>query len=310
MRRVRAAPIPMDSLPTPGFVSLRQASTRAGARRHGGALGFALVAVLAVANAVPAAAGPPATAVAAWDTYVAETERRIARELEQPQRFLAVHALAPALGSQVTSPSDAQRLLYAVQVATSGPVGAVDVEGGMRHHWLAAVFVPGASVADVVAFVQDYDRQAGVFPDVLASKAVSRRGDAFEVWLRLRRTKVITAIYDTTHAVNYRSHAPGRASSRSVATRIVEVEGDAGGGYRERPADSDRGFLWRLNSYWRFAEASGGTIVECESLSLSRGIPTGLGWLVGRFVTSVPRESLEQTLFGIRDGTRARRRTK
>jgi hypothetical protein len=289
---------------------LRQACSRGPAGRGCGVLWFALAAILAVANAAPAVAGPPAAAVAAWDTYVAETERRIARELEQPQRFLAVQALAPAIGARTNPPLDGAGLLYAVPVATSGAAGAVDVDGGMRHHWLAAVFVPGASVAEVLAFVQDYDHQAGAFPDVLASKAVSRRGDVFEVWLRLRRTKVITVIYDTTHTVVYRSHGSGRASSRSVATRIVEVEAGAGGGYRERPADSDRGFLWRLNSYWRFMETPGGTIVECESLSLSRGIPTGLGWLVGRFVTSVPRESLEQTLFGIRDGTRARHRAK
>jgi hypothetical protein len=29
---------------------------------------------------------------------------------------------------------------------------------------------------------------------------------------------------------------------------------------------------------------------------LTRGIPTGLAWLIGRFVNSLPRESLEFTL--------------
>jgi hypothetical protein len=267
-----------------------------------------VIALLGVLNASPVVAGPPASAVAAWDAYVAKTERRIARELGQPDQFLAVHALAPALASLGTAPTDSRQLLYIAPVATSGPAGSVDVADGMRHHWLAAIFVPGVKVADVLAFVQDYDHQAGAFPDVLASKTVTRSGSTFEAWLRLRRTKVITAVYDTTHAVVYTTHAPGRASSRSVATRIVEVEADGRGGYRERTSDADRGFLWRLNSYWRFLETPGGTIVECESLSLSRGIPTGLGWLIGRFVTSVPRESLEQTLFGIRDGTLARKR--
>jgi hypothetical protein len=31
-------------------------------------------------------------------------------------------------------------------------------------------------------------------------------------------------------------------------------------------------------------------------VSLSRGIPTGFGWIVGPFVTSIPRESLTFTL--------------
>jgi len=39
-----------------------------------------------------------------------------------------------------------------------------------------------------------------------------------------------------------------------------------------------------------------GTYVQCESISLSRAIPTGLGWIVRPFVTGIPRESLEFTL--------------
>ena len=56
------------------------------------------------------------------------------------------------------------------------------------------------------------------------------------------------------------------------------------------------GYLWRLNSYWRFEERDGGVYLECESVSLTRDIPFGLGWIVGPFVTSLPRESLEFTL--------------
>jgi len=40
--------------------------------------------------------------------------------------------------------------------------------------------------------------------------------------------------------------------------------------------------------------------VQCESVSLSRDVPTGLGWLIGPFVTSIPRESLEFTLRTLR----------
>jgi hypothetical protein len=51
-----------------------------------------------------------------------------------------------------------------------------------------------------------------------------------------------------------------------------------------------------MNTYWRFEEKEGGTYVECQSISLTRDIPTGLGWLIGPYVTSVPRESLTFTL--------------
>jgi len=54
----------------------------------------------------------------------------------------------------------------------------------------------------------------------------------------------------------------------------------------------DRGFLWRMNNYWRFEEKNGGTYVECQSISLTRDVPGGLGWLMGPYLTGVPRESL------------------
>ena len=36
--------------------------------------------------------------------------------------------------------------------------------------------------------------------------------------------------------------------------------------------------------------------IECESISLTRDIPTGLGWLIEPFVTGIPKESLEMTM--------------
>ena len=39
-----------------------------------------------------------------------------------------------------------------------------------------------------------------------------------------------------------------------------------------------------------------GVFVECEAVSLTRDIPAGLGWLIGPFIESIPRESLEFTL--------------
>ena len=68
----------------------------------------------------------------------------------------------------------------------------------------------------------------------------------------------------------------------------------------ESPVGHDSGFLWRLNNYCALDERDGGTYVQCETVSLSRDIPIGLGWLIGPFVTSIPRESLEFTLGAMR----------
>src|SRR5205807_8610257 len=96
------------------------------------------------------------------------------------------------------------------------------------------------------------------------------------------------------------------AYSRSVSTRIAEVVDPGQPGEREKPVGHDGGFLWRLNSYWRFVERDGGVFVECESISLTRDIPTGLGWMIGPFVTSIPKESLEHTLGSTRSAALAK----
>ena len=51
-----------------------------------------------------------------------------------------------------------------------------------------------------------------------------------------------------------------------------------------------------MNTYWRFLERDGGTYIECEALTLSRSIPTGLGWLIGPLVTSIPRDMVTSAL--------------
>jgi hypothetical protein len=44
----------------------------------------------------------------------------------------------------------------------------------------------------------------------------------------------------------------------------------------------------------------GGVLIECESISLSRGIPFALRLFVTRSVKGIARESLEKTLRGLR----------
>ena len=87
-----------------------------------------------------------------------------------------------------------------------------------------------------------------------------------------------------------------RAQSRIYSTRIAEVEYPDTPREREKPVGRDGGYLWRLNSYWRFLQRDGGVSLQCESISLTRGIPLGLGWIVRPFVTSIPRETLAFTL--------------
>lgn len=236
----------------------------------------------------------------AWDRAVELTESRIARELASKAGFLAIDFLPPA------EREEASRALRAGEVFTAKLPLEVEIPNGMVHHWLGAVFVPGVGVEHLVRWLQEYDQHDERFAEVEDSRLLSRDGDRFKIFLRLRRKKVVIVHYATEHDVVYRSDGSGRWSSVSRATRIAEIENAGTRAEREKPPGSDRGFLLRLHSYWRYQQVPGGVVVECETLSLSRGVPAAVRWIVGRYLDSVPRESLSSTLLPIRDRDRQR----
>ena len=179
----------------------------------------------------------------------------------------------------------------------------IDVPGGIIHHWVGVVFVPGATLDQAVALLQDYDRHADVYkPTVARSKLLARSGDTFTVYLRFVMKKVITVVVNSEHEARFTRDGPDRTRSRIVSTRIAEVEEPGTPAEHENPVGRDGGYLWRLDTYWRFLQRDNGVYLECESITLTRSIPAGFGWLVRPFVTSIPRESLTFTL----ETTRAR----
>ncbi len=87
---------------------------------------------------------------------------------------------------------------------------AIRCPGGMIHHWIGVVFIPGAKLEDVLRVLEDYDKHSVYYaPDVERSKIESRDGDHFRVFLRFRRHKVITVVLNTEHDVEYFHDAPG-----------------------------------------------------------------------------------------------------
>jgi hypothetical protein len=185
-----------------------------------------------------------------------------------------------------------------------------DVPGGMIHDWEGMVFIPGAKLQDVLTFLQDYDRQSTYFaPDVQKSRIEEHSGNHFRVFLRFRRSKIITVVLNTDHEVNYFSDSPTRAHSRSSAIRIAEVDNPGEPSEKEKAPGQDNGFLWRMETWWRMVEKDGGVYLQNQVVSLSRDIPTGLGWAVEPFVTSIPKGSLEFTLGAVRRSVLAKSKT-
>jgi hypothetical protein len=133
-------------------------------------------------------------------------------------------------------------------------------------------------------------------PQVMAARTMAADGDRVEGWMRVRQKHLITVVLDTTYDVQFGRLDERDGWSASRSTRIAEVDGAGTSGERVLGPREEHGFLWRLNTYWSWEERDGGLYLQVESVSLTRGIPAGLGWVVRPFVERVPRESLEFTL--------------
>jgi hypothetical protein len=245
-------------------------------------------------------AQPPTETVAAFDEYVRLTEARLDSELAHPDRFLLVDAHPQARAqAELTRLKAGEVLIERLETRRDGR--PIEAPNGLIHHWVATVFLPGADLERVVAVLQDYDRHAQLFsPAVARSKLHSRQGSEFRMHLRLVRTKVITVVLDTENTVHYSVPRPGRTEFRARSTSVREVENAGKPSEAVKPAGDDHGFMWRLNTYGRLEARDGGTFVQFETVSLSRDIPFGLGWAIGPFLTSVPKESLLFTLQTLR----------
>jgi hypothetical protein len=270
-------------------------------------LGLSLGLMLPLASAKPMAAADlsPRTA-AAFDRYAAETENQSADSLADDKRFLWVDR-QPAADRQTRLKQLRSGGFIIERLWTKASGKDIDVPDGMIHHWLGTVFVPGVSADRAIALLQDYDRHAEIYkPAVARSKTLGHSGDTFKVNLRFFMKKGITVVVDGEHEARFTRASPTRAYSRIVSTRLNEIDDAGTPNEREKPVGQDSGYLWRINSYWRFLERDGGTYIQCETITLSRGIPFGLGWVIGPFVTGIPKESLEFTLTTTRTALLAR----
>lgn len=119
---------------------------------------------------------------------------------------------------------------------------------------------------------------------MIAAAVLDAAGDHVSAEMRVRQRNVLTVEMDLTCDVTFRRFDELIRYSISRSTRIAEVGGE------------DHGFLWRLNTYWTYEERDGGVYLRIETVSLSRSVPKGLGWLIGPYVESIPHDSIEFTL--------------
>ena len=241
-------------------------------------------------------------ALQAFERYVTLTELRVLRHARPSGPFLYLDSLPAARRDEILA--DLRRgEMYMERLETRDTTEAeIEVDDALLHHWLGAVFIPGVTRQETLQLIQDYDRHSIVYgPTVEDARIVERQGDDFRIFMRLRKKKLITVVMETVHEVTYTTPAADRTYSISHTNSVREVKNAGKADETILAVGEGRGFLWRLNSYWRFLERDGGTYIECEWISLTRTVPFMLRWVIGPFVNGMPREQLSELLRTTRD---------
>ena len=233
---------------------------------------------------------------AAFDRYARLTEQRITSEVGGGPAFLWIDMLPQNRRAEVLRGLQ-QGGVIIERLQTRDGAREIDVPDGLIHHWVGTVFVPRTGVKEAVALMQDYNKHSTYFaPAIARSKLLERNADRFRVALRFHVKKIISVTMDTENSAEFFHPAADRAHSRIVSTRVSEISDAGTPQEKPKPAGEENGFMWNLNTYWRFLERDGGTYIQCESLTLTRDVPFALAWIVRPIVTQMPKESLTFTL--------------
>jgi hypothetical protein len=208
---------------------------------------------------------------------------------------------APFLSIEA-SPQDEKKLLkgdLVIRAATAK--NPEEVPDGLIHDWVGAVYIPDTTVSKVLAVLQDFDRHAKIYPEIVRSHLVNRQGDDITGYWRLeRKQQFVPAVFDVQQEAYYKEVAPGHWICRAYANDIREVQDAGTEKERDYPLGTGLGLLWRMNAFWSIEASGNGVMAECRTISLSRSIPSGLGWMIKPFIQNVPRESLTSTLLNTR----------
>jgi hypothetical protein len=248
----------------------------------------------------------------AFDKYVAATEQRMAVELKPGGRFLYPEAPSPGHSEELRDGFNRLKQGEILIVRQESKLNGKEVEvpDGMVHHWVGIVFIPGVNLGQVLDVAKDYDRRADLYkPDVIASRTISHQGDDYRIFLRLYQRRFANVAINTEYDVHWGQADRNKVYCNSISTRVAEVVDATHPDGPEEPVGQGHGYLWRLNTYWRFEEKDGGVYVQCEVLSLTRDIPFGLGWLIKPLVTKIPKQSLDRALGRTREAVLERTKT-
>lgn len=250
--------------------------------------------MLAAAVALIALAPPSLSSATlkAYDHYAALTELRITTERDGKAPLLWVDRQPERERAKLMERlKRGETVVAAMETREAGK--EVPVKDGIVHHWVATVLLSGVKIDRAVAFVGDYAKYPQAFAPLVTRASLSSHADGRDlVAMRTTVKKVVTVTMDGDYVIDYRRISPSRFVSTTVATNLQQISDEGLKTERREPTDQTSGYLWRYRMYCALEERTEGTYNQCESLTLTRDVPALVSWVVGPFVTGIPRDSL------------------
>jgi hypothetical protein len=237
--------------------------------------------------------------VVAWENYIASVKTRMQERLNGKSTFLWADE-DPARRQQLDSGE--------IVISPAGNSNPILVSHGLIHHWIGAVFIPGARMQDLSAVVGDYSRYSVIYrPTLIRAELLNSSDDEMQfsiLWVQ--KVLFLTAAFYTEFNSNYFALNNRRGYMTFSTTRVQQIEHYGEKDERRLPPDEGNGFLWRLVSFARFEERDGGLYLELEVIGLSRDLPGSMRLLLKPVIDHVPRRALTAKLDQTRQAIRSR----
>jgi hypothetical protein len=243
-----------------------------------------------------AAADLKAETLQSWEAYLQDAKARYQKHVADGTSFLAIDAEKLRQGEIVVSPAR--------------PNVPFKVPSGLIHDWTGAIFIPNASIADVMRVVRDYDHYQTFYqPNVVGSKPTEtgEREDRFSIVI-MNKSFFSKGALDSDYRSAFVRGDDEHWYSITETTRVQEVVNYGAASQYLLPEGHGKGIIWRLYSFARLEERDGGVYIELEAIALSRDIPATLRLVVDPIVRRMSRSSLATSLQQTADAVRASQR--
>lgn len=238
--------------------------------------------------------------IEAFEHYARVTDARIDAELRPGGPFLWVDSLPPLRRQQLYDRLR-QGELEIRQERTVEEGKPIEIPDGLIHHWSGVAFVPGISLERALSLLQDYDNHWRMYkPEVRRSKLLERTNNTFTIYLQFYKNSPRRVSFNTVFEVHYTRIDATHVISHAASLRIAELQYPDQPGSSEFAVGQGRGYLWRMNIYWRLEEKDGGVYMQVETIALSRDVPAIFAWFVNPLIRRISRQTLVSLLYATR----------